>query len=380
MEQEIKVFDTLAELLVDLDKEGITGYQKQKKVEEFLYLKARVKKIPFAGSFELTPLCNLDCKMCYVHLSKGQVKNEQLVSTEQWIDIIRQAVDAGMMYADITGGECLTHPGFKEIYKYMYSRGVRITVLSNGALIDKELVSFFQQYKPALIQISLYGSNGDAYKRVTGHDVFDSVVRAIRLLKEAQLRCRIAITPSIFMADDKNDILDFVRSLEIDYALGTVSLPARPDTGRDISTIAVENNVYVDMRINDEAYRSKLPKAEKSKSYNLSVRGLETSGIPCASGRCSFHINWKAEMMPCIPFYTIRKSIARYGYIGAWREVQKEMAAFQHPQECANCKHKDICTTCPAEKTKGILNGKLNTNVCDRLNMVMEKCYGIIDK
>ena len=26
------------------------------------------KKIPFKGVFELTPRCNFDCNMCYVHL------------------------------------------------------------------------------------------------------------------------------------------------------------------------------------------------------------------------------------------------------------------------------------------------------------------------
>ena len=379
MEQQIKEFETLTELLEDLEKEGITGHQKKQKVEEFLYLKARVKGIPLAGSFELTPLCNLDCKMCYVHLSHGQVKKEQLVSTEQWIDIIRQAADAGMMYADITGGECLTHPGFKEIYKYMYSRGIRIAILSNGALINEEIVSLFQQYKPALVQVSLYGSNGEAYKKVTGHDVFDSVVRAIRLLKEAKVKLRIAITPSIFMDEDKENILKFVRSLDVDYALGTVSLPARPETGREVSTIAVANSVYIDMRRDDEAYRRKLP-VQEVKRYDITVPGLRNRGIPCGAGHCSFHINWKAEMMPCVPFYTVNKSIAQYGYMGAWKEMRKEMEAFRQPAECVDCEHAKLCMTCPAEKTKGILNGELNTNVCERLKLVLEKCKRVVDE
>ena len=38
-------------------------------MRRFLSFKARDKAIPISGSFELTPLCNLDCKMCYVRLS-----------------------------------------------------------------------------------------------------------------------------------------------------------------------------------------------------------------------------------------------------------------------------------------------------------------------
>ena len=45
--------------------------------------KTREADIPWSGSFELTPLCNLDCKMCYVHLQDPSVKH-QMLSGEQW--------------------------------------------------------------------------------------------------------------------------------------------------------------------------------------------------------------------------------------------------------------------------------------------------------
>ena len=35
---------------------------------------ARGHDTPISGDFELTPLCNLDCKMCYVHLADPAVK------------------------------------------------------------------------------------------------------------------------------------------------------------------------------------------------------------------------------------------------------------------------------------------------------------------
>ena len=66
---------------------------------------------PYGGSFELTPLCNLDCKMCYVHLQDPSVR-QRMLSGEQWLSIIRQAIDAGMMKPMLTGGEAMTHPAF----------------------------------------------------------------------------------------------------------------------------------------------------------------------------------------------------------------------------------------------------------------------------
>lgn len=380
LEQQIKEFETLTELLEDLEREGITGTRRKKIAEEFLYLKARASRIPYSGGFELTPLCNLNCKMCYVHLSRQQIDPEQMLSTEQWIEIIKEAVDAGMLYADITGGECLTHPGFKDIYRYLYSSGVRITILTNGVLIDEGMVEFFKKYKPAHVQISLYGSDGEAYKRVTGYDVFDRVVNAIELLKKAQIDCNISITPSIYMKDDKENILKFARTLGVKYSIGAVSLPARPDTGREVTTIAVENSVYVDMRIDEKAYRSTQEKT-LIKPYRFDIVGSgKEVGIGCSSGRCSFHVNWKGEMTPCVPYYTVKRSIKEYGFLGAWEEIKTAMETYVVPQECKNCEYADGCSSCPAEKTSGILNGTLNTNVCERFKMVLEKCWGLNEK
>ena len=38
-------------------------------ITEYLYRKASAAGVPLSGTFELTPVCNMDCKMCYVRLS-----------------------------------------------------------------------------------------------------------------------------------------------------------------------------------------------------------------------------------------------------------------------------------------------------------------------
>ena len=58
--------------------------KKQKELMQFLDIKARDKGIPMGGHFELTPLCNFDCKMCYVHLTKEQLHGRPLVTAEEW--------------------------------------------------------------------------------------------------------------------------------------------------------------------------------------------------------------------------------------------------------------------------------------------------------
>ena len=81
---------------LQLDEQGITDHRRYQMVRNFLSFQARDKAIPISGSFELTPLCNLDCKMCYVHLQPNQIKqSERLLTVTEWKKIISEAVDAG---------------------------------------------------------------------------------------------------------------------------------------------------------------------------------------------------------------------------------------------------------------------------------------------
>lgn len=53
---------------------------------KMLFQKSSIKKIPLSGTFELSPVCNFDCRMCYVRKSPEEVKchNRKMLNLEQW--------------------------------------------------------------------------------------------------------------------------------------------------------------------------------------------------------------------------------------------------------------------------------------------------------
>lgn len=367
---QIKEFDNLIDLLEELDREGISGYRKQEIYKRYLNLRARMHKQVYTGGFELTPLCNFDCKMCYVHLAKGQMEQEaKLLTTEQWIRIMGQAVDAGMMHADLTGGECLSYPGFKELYLYLRSRGVDVSVLTNGQLITEEMADFFEKYPPSVVQITVYGSDEDAYEAVTGHRAFADVKTAIARLKERNIRLFLTITPSRYMQENTHALMEFLRAQNVRYGIGTGSLPARSNTGRDLENYAPELDLYVKLHLDEQKYLCSLDHFQKETSLQVDYvpKGFQQNGrIPCSSGLCAFHINWKGEMSPCIPFHSIHRSVLEYGFEDCWKWITDKMERYEPPMECANCANNVICGSCPAERTSGVLNGPLNRAVCER--------------
>ena len=63
-------------------------------VERALIEWAKGKKAPINGSLELLPLCNMNCDMCYVRLSREEMEQKgRLRTADEWLEIGRQAVD-----------------------------------------------------------------------------------------------------------------------------------------------------------------------------------------------------------------------------------------------------------------------------------------------
>ena len=73
---------------------------KQKLIEpritEYLHRKASITKTPISGTFELLPLCNMDCKMCYIKMSKEKQESiARLRTNEEWIELAKKARERG---------------------------------------------------------------------------------------------------------------------------------------------------------------------------------------------------------------------------------------------------------------------------------------------
>jgi MoaA/NifB/PqqE/SkfB family radical SAM enzyme len=289
------------------------------------------------------------------------------------------AIDAGMMYADLTGGECLTYPGFREIYLHLRSRGIRVVILTNGQLITEELADFFAQYPPESIQMTVYGSNEDAYEAVTGQRAFEDVKQAIQLLKDRNLRTILTTTPSRYMQKDIGELLSFFRSTGVRYVVGSSSISARDDTGRKLSDYAPDADFYVRFHQAQLQFNEPLSQTQEKTSptsWYIPKEFSPQTMLNCSSGQSTFHMNWKGEMFPCIPFHSVSRSVLEYGFENCWAWIKEQMKTYVPPSECMTCANRTVCDTCAAEQTMGILNGPLNKSACEKCEQLVN--HGII--
>lgn len=369
---EIDKIASLLELQKVLRQEQVPSEQYKRYIDLFLDFKARRQGHPLSGQFELTPLCNLNCRMCYVHLQKEQLDYTKVLTTEVWKDLMKQAVDAGMMYADLTGGECLTYPGFDELYLYLRSQGVDVSVKTNGILLDEKRIKFFKQKPPSMIQISLYGSSEEAYMRVTGKAIFKRVTDNIRMAKEAGLPITIAITPSRFMTDIK-EIVKWANEEGINYIINAGIFDPREETGRS----GKELDISIDDYISVYQYSQKLKgidlvSVDRREVEDHPVDREETNiGIRCAAGRSAFNMDWKGRMYACLNLKAIVSEPIKKGFLQSWAEINETAKQYILPMECQSCKDYDHCIKCVATH-QNAPKGHVNPAICERTRRMCE--------
>ena len=370
----------MSQLLESLaSKEGL-----EKSDVLYYYLKGKAWEAgtPISGLFELTPRCTLDCVMCYVHLFKNQMRKPEL-TTEQWMSLIDEACDAGMLFATLTGGECLLYPGFRQIYEHLQSKGVLVTILTNGTLLDEDMVNWLSERSPQRVQLSLYGSSPEGCGRVTGApEAFYKVDKAIDLLKMANIPLDVTITLSKQMLPDFESILRYCEKKGIsNFHVNSCPFDSREETQRSIDNFApcLEDQIgsvrilkkVFEKKYGQEFFENLAHEAEK-RANNGST--MPKKGVPCSAGRNSFSINWEGKMIPCSIFDFSGQFPLIEGFQNAWIKLNSKCVEYNNPVECIGCTYFGTCRSCPAGHFLKVGEGHANPEVCaEGKRMVGEK-------
>ena len=371
MEEQLSGFD----LLEQLRKSNGEQVQRFSNLTRFLSIKARERGIPIDGQFELTPLCNFDCKMCYVHLEHDQMAHNHILPVAIWKSIIHQAWEMGMIRATISGGECLTYPDFEELFIYLHSLGCEVSVLTNGFLLDDKRIQFFKEHTPSLIQVTLYGWNDDVYERVTGRRAFRTVYDNIRKAKEAGLTLSISITPSVYLGEDALETVRMAKTLCERVVINPCLFTPREETGRSEHHDDADTELYVKIyqllnelngRENKRIPEEKLPKAGGPSDE------CKECGLRCGGGRAAFSVDWKGRLSPCSLLTNISKSVPETGFREAWKYINHEANRWPRVPECEGCVYERVCNNCAAYIIECGEAGKRPVELCERTRYLVK--------
>lgn len=328
-------------------------------IKAMMCSRAAEKKIPISGSFELTPRCSLNCKMCYIRMTPEQMKPLGTERTAQeWISMAQQAKNAGMVFLLLTGGEPLLRADFKPLYSELSKMGFSIDINTNGTLIDEEMVEFLHNNPPARLNITLYGANSETYRRLCGDaNAFDRVVFAIDALRAAGLLVSLNATITPENVCDTEKIVEFAKSRGLNLKLTSLVIPPmRRGTQETAHRLSAEDAAmaaaHAHLRyFGKDAIQARLQNLKTGiPDTSLLDDCVQTgeSGTGCLAGNSQFWIAWNGEMYPCCMMPQISVRPFETGFDAAWEQIVQESARVQRTPQCVSCELRPFCPSCAA--------------------------------
>ena len=199
----------------------------QPQLRKHLYEKAARNKTPINGGFELTPRCNMNCRMCYIRMSQEEMEvRGREFTAEEWIEMGRICADQGMLFLLLTGGEPFLRKDFRQIYTELKKLGLIISINTNGTMIDEETVEWLRQDPPSRINVTLYGGSNETYRRLCMHPTgYDAATKAIDLLQKAGIYVSINASFTKYNVEDMDAIYAFAKNRGLKVSAETYMFP-----------------------------------------------------------------------------------------------------------------------------------------------------------
>ena len=310
--------------------------------------------IPVSANFELTPRCNLRCRMCYVRLTPAEMEPlGRELTAAQWLELAKAAREAGTAFLLLTGGEPLLRSDFPEIYEGLSTMGLSISINTNGTLLTDEIRALWQRLPPAQVNVTLYGTCREDYQALCGDpDAFDRVVDALHWLKQARILTHLNATIVPTNLHHWEQIEEFARSMELDLRMTTYCFPPTRRTDcASFTRLSAEDTAELTVR--DILYREGIESLRRRASaLHTPAPSTCESGIgeaiQCMAGRSQFWITWNGTMTPCGMLPQPTAEPLRQGFSAAWEELKQKTAQIRLCPDCASCDDRATCMNCAA--------------------------------
>lgn len=333
-------------------------------------------RYPNSGTFELTVRCNLHCKMClfrHADSETAQLMRQERTAAE-WIDMARQAAEAGTLHLLITGGEPLLRPDFCEIWEGIYRQGFVLALYTNAVLVTPEIMRTLRRCPPHKIGVTLYGASAETYEAVCGDGAaFEKTLCGLEQLMQLPSKLEIRTTLIRDNVDDLPAMEQLVRErfgydrhiVQSEYVIAPVRGGCAPTAECRLSP--AENiratMAHTDRKIAEYFARKNMPVPEYSytveKTKQTPSGGQTLTLFDCNAGMDSYTISYDGRLLGCQLLGACYTQPFETGFATAWERFPYEVHIPAQNPACGTCEVAEDCTVCCAVRAAetGQLNG-----------------------
>lgn len=352
------------------------------------HLSEMPKRIPVNGTFELTVRCNLHCKMCMFRHddSENPELMEKELTANQWINMARQAAEAGTMSLLITGGEPMLRPDFCEIWEGIYKQGFLITLYTNATLVTPKIMETLRKYPPHKIGVTIYGASPETYGRVCGNaDAFEWMIDGVKALQKLPSVLEFRTTVIQDNRQDVKAIEELVKNeFRDDQMVTHTRLVTKAVRGgcADVEECRMSPQESLDL-LEERILRRMVPKEEDREDKCLKFVKLSQNGkemltlLGCHGGMDSYTLTWDGKIQGCQILDVFQTDALTDGFDLAWREFPFTVKLPPENPSCTQCELHHICECCPAFRYSetGELQG-IPSYICENTRVINKMLGG----
>jgi AdoMet-dependent heme synthase len=170
--------------------------------------------------FEVTQRCNHACLHCYNVWQGGGAYPRGELGTARTLELLAKALDeTDCRHVTLTGGEPLLRPDLFDILEFLQQRHIRTTLISNGRLLDEQMVTGLIQHGIGLFELPLLSHQHGVHDELSGvPGAWDAVLAAM-----ANIRLQHGQVVASFVATRKN-IDHLYETVRLAFAFGVRGL------------------------------------------------------------------------------------------------------------------------------------------------------------
>ena len=307
-------------------------------------------RVPLSGTIEVTNRCPLECAHCYNNLPMGDAPaRRRELTTAEHKRVVDELAELGCLWLCYSGGEIFARADFLEIYLHARSKGMIVTLFTNGTLITERIADVLAANPPFVVEITLYGRTRATYETLTGiPGSFDKCLRGIRLLLDRKVPLKLKTVGLTINKHEIRGMKQFAAELGVEFKFDAMINPRIDCSGSPLEVRLTPAEI-VSLDLDDPeriaAYRdlAKLgaapaPEGEMKEVYE------------CGGGTSSFAIDPYGDLSICVlshkDRYNVRDGSLHEGWEHFLRNVRAKRAT--RVTKCTNCQLTSMCGSCAA--------------------------------
>lgn len=326
-----------------------------------------MENLPVTAVWEITMGCNMRCDHCG---SSCAAPLPDELTTDEALSLCDDLKRAGLQWITLSGGEPLTRKDWPLIAAKLSRNKIKPNIITNGWMVDRKMVATAKKCGVETISISLDG-NRDTHDAIRMEGAFDKVLKAFRVLKEANHISASNTTVTRHNLDQLNEIKEILVSHAVDLWQIQIGLPMgnlAKDREAVVSPASIDDLLDFCHRTTLEGKIKVFPAdclgyytRKEGLTRRLSM-GSSTDVIwqGCNAGKRSFGILHNGDILGCTSIrdgQMIEGNVRNRSLVDIWQDPGK----FHWARSMKKTDLKGFCKTCAYGET--CLGGCPNTRL-----------------